>query len=34
MREKRQGWIDEFLFRYRRGVMALKVLRLELEGKR
>jgi hypothetical protein len=34
MREKRQEWIDEFLSRYRRGMMALKVLRWELEGKR
>ena len=30
-RVKRQEWIDEFLAKYRRGVMALKVLRWELE---
>ena len=32
MRAKRQEWIDELLARYRRGVMALKVLRWEVEG--
>ena len=31
LRVKRQEWIDEFLAKYRRGVMALKVLRWELE---
>jgi hypothetical protein len=31
---KRESRIDEFLARYRRGLMALKVLRWELEGKR
>jgi hypothetical protein len=34
LRAKRQEWIDEFLSRYRRGLMSLKVLRWELEGKR